>query len=309
MKIENTVTDILEQDPSPRTEGLLVERADNLPFAKWKGKIDLGGDELDVYVLDTEDRVISLRSAIRSMAGADSGNLGNYVGVAALKPHINSDLVLGELLDFSIPGTQFTGRGMTTEHFELICRAYVQALYVEANLTQRQREIAIKCAVLTAGLTRTGLDALIDEATGYQYERAEDALQIKLRAFIAEELRAWEKTFPDELWEEFGRLTGWDTPLQSRPKWWGKLVIELIYETLDPDVAKYLKENKPKAGIHWHRQLTENIGVRQLVSRCWEVIGMAKTCDDIHELRQRVAHHYGKKPVQLTLYLKPQKGE
>jgi P63C domain len=50
------------------------------------------------------------------------------------------------------------------------------------------------------------LIALIDEATGYQYERAEDALQVKLRAFIADELRAWEKTFPDELWEEFGRL-------------------------------------------------------------------------------------------------------
>jgi hypothetical protein len=51
-----------------------------------------------------------------------------------------------------------------------------------------------------------GLIALIDEATGYQYERAEDALQVKLRAFIADELRAWEKTFPDELWEEFGDL-------------------------------------------------------------------------------------------------------
>jgi len=31
---------------------------------------------------------------------------------------------------------------------------------------------------------------------------------------------------------------------------------------------------------------------------------MAKTCD-IHELRQRVAQHYGKKPVQFTMFLKP----
>lgn len=277
----------------------------NLPFAKWRGKIDLGGDELDVYVLDTEDRVLALRSAIKSIAGVDSGNLGSYVGVSALKPFINSDLILGELLEFSIPGTQLTGRGMTTEHFELICRGYVQALYEKANLTDRQREIAIKCAVLTAGLTRTGLDALIDEATGYQYERAEDALQVKLRAFIAEELRAWEKTFPDELWEEFGRLTNWKTPLQTRPKWWGKLVTELIYDTLDTDVAMYLKENKPAPGVKWHQQLTENYGIRQLVSRCYEVIGMAKTCDDIHELRQRVARHYGKRPVQLTMFLKP----
>ena len=126
--------------------------------------------------------MISLRSALKSMSGADTGKLGSYVGVAALKPFIDSELVLGELLEFSIPGTQFTGRGMTTEHFELICRAYVQALYKRAALTDRQREIAIKCAVLTAGLTRTGIDALIDEATGYQYERAEDALQVKLRA-------------------------------------------------------------------------------------------------------------------------------
>lgn len=283
----------------------VIEHGAPLPFAKWRGKIDLGGDELDVYVLNTESRVIALRSAIKSISNADSGNLGGYLGVSALKPFINSDLILGELLDFSIPGTQFIGRGMTTEHFELICRGYVQALYEGASLTDRQRQIAIKCAVLTAGLTRTGLDALIDEATGYQYERAEDALQVKLRAFIADELRAWEKTFPDELWEEFGRLTGWATPLQTRPKWWGKLVIELIYDTLDPDVAAYLKANKPPAGVHWHRQLTENLGVRQLVSRCWEVIGVAKTCENMHELRQRVAHHYGKKPVQITMYLKP----
>jgi hypothetical protein len=53
------------------------------------------------------------------------------------------------------------------------------------------------------------LIALIDEATGYQYARAEAALQFKLRAFLAEEMRKWEKTFRNELWIEFGRLTGW----------------------------------------------------------------------------------------------------
>ncbi len=273
------------------------------PFAKWRGKIDLGGDELDCYVLDTEQRVIALRATVKAIANADSGDLAKFIGVSSLNDFINKDLILAELVEFSIPGTQMKGLGLTTEHFELICRGYVQALYKGAPLTDRQKEIAIKCAVLTAGLTRTGLDALIDEATGYQYERAEDALRIKLRAFIAEELRAWEKTFPDALWEEFGRLTNWQGALHNRPKWWGKLVIELIYDTLDSDVAEYLKNNKPEPGVHWHRQLTENVGVRQLVSRCYEVIGMAKTCHDIRELKQKVAQHYGKKPVQFTLYL------
>ncbi|ELY4540685.1 P63C domain-containing protein [Cronobacter sakazakii] len=277
------------------------------PFAKWKGKINLGGEDIDCYVLDTGDRVIALRATVKAIAEVDSGALADYIGARSLKDYINSDLILEELLEFSVPGTQFKSQGLKSEQFELICRGYIQALYsTESTLTPRQRQIAIKCAVLSSGLTRTGLDALIDEATGYQYERAEDALQVKLRAFIAEELRAWEKTFPDELWEEFGRLTGWSTPLQTRPKWWGKLVIELIYDTLDPDVAKYLRENKPSTGVHWHRQLTENIGVRQLVSRCWEVIGVAKTCDTMHELRSRVAHHYGKKPVQMTMYLPPE---
>ena len=61
----------------------------NSPFAKWRGKIDLGGDELDVYVLDTGERVISTRAAIKSLSGTDSGNLGNYIGVSGLKPYIS----------------------------------------------------------------------------------------------------------------------------------------------------------------------------------------------------------------------------
>ncbi|MBV1796745.1 P63C domain-containing protein [Siccirubricoccus sp. G192] len=288
---------------------LTQEELDALPFAKWRGKIDLGGNELDCYVLNDETRVLSSGSTTKAIAKIERGSLQDYIGQKALNPFIDKDKILQETIRFTIPGTQWAAIGITTEHFELICRGYVQALYEGANLTERQREIAIRCAMLTAGLTRIGLDALVDEATGYQYDRAEDALQVKLRAFISEELRAWEKTFPDQLWEEFGRLTGWKTPLQTRPKWWGKLVTELIYDTLDEDVAKYLKENKPPPGVRWHQQLTDNVGVRQLVSRCYEVVGMAKTCDDIHELRQRVARHYGKKAVQLTMFLKAPKGE
>ncbi|GBQ90842.1 P63C domain-containing protein [Gluconobacter albidus] len=291
-------------DQQSNIKDITPEEIATLPFAKWKGKLDLGGNELDCYVLGDGRRVVSSGSTTKAIANIERGSLQDYIGQKALNPFINLEKILQETIRFTIPGTQWVAIGITTEHFELICRGYVQALYQNASgLTERQKEIAIRCAVLTAGLTRTGLDALVDEATGYQYERAEDALQVKLRAFIAEELRNWEKTFPDELWEEFGRLTNWSTPLQSRPKWWGKLVTELIYDTLDPDVATYLKENKPEKGIHWHRQLTENVGVRALVSRCWEVVGLAKSCSDIRELRDKVAEHYGHEIVQLSLSL------
>ena len=80
-------------------------------------------------------------------------------------------------------------------------------------------------------------------------------------------------------------------------------MIEMIYDTLDPDVADYLKNNKPPAGVRWHRQLTENIGVRALVSRCFEVVGMAKDCKDMRQLLEKVARHYGRLMVQFTLSL------
>ena len=38
------------------------EEIDKLPFAKWRGKLDLGGNELDCYVLNDETRVLSRRA-------------------------------------------------------------------------------------------------------------------------------------------------------------------------------------------------------------------------------------------------------
>ena len=166
------------------------------PFAKFRGQIALGGDPVDCYVLDDGRRVLSLRAIMIAITNVDAGNLGDYLGVKALKPFIDKEKILGELPEFHISGTQLRGKGVTSDQFEEVCRAYVQALHEGKALTDRQREIAIKCAVITSGLTRLGLDALIDEATGYQYVREEDALQVKLRAFIAEELRAWEMNRP-----------------------------------------------------------------------------------------------------------------
>ena len=139
----------------------------------------------------------------------------------------------------------------------------------------------------------------------YQYERAEEALQLKLNLFLSEEMRKWEKTFPDQLWVEFGRLTNWDGPVHSRPKYWGKLVMELIYGYLDPDVAKWLKENapKPRHGENYFQWPNEQYGLKRLMEHIWMVVGMAAACQTMAELREKMAERYGKMPVQLTLYL------
>jgi P63C domain len=297
----------------------VLEPVAAMPVARWRGMLNIVGLEVPCYVLDTGQKIIGRTSATELLTGIKGGGaLEKYIAVKALDPFINKDLVLERFVPFrlvEVEGLEKAVKGLPADLMIEVCQGFVAALQStfdpnssHPKLTERQVQMAIKASIFLSACAKVGLEALIDEATGYQYERAEDALQVKLRAFIADELRAWEKTFPDELWSEFGRLTGWQGNLRSRPKWWGKLVIELIYDTLDPDVAEYLKNNKPAPGVRWHRQLTENIGVRALVSRCYEVIGMAKECRDMRELRDKFARHYGREVVQFSLSL-PLPGE
>ena len=105
------------------------------------------------------------------------------------------------------------------------------------------------------------------------------------------------------------RLTKWTGPVHSRPKYWGKLVTELIYEYLDRDVAKWLKENAPKPmkGQNYHQWLNAQYGLKKLMEHIWTVVGMAAACRTMPELREKMAERYGKVPVQLTMYLDPPK--
>lgn len=124
--------------------------------------------------------------------------------------------------------------------------------------------MAIPASFLLGACAKVGLDALIDEATGYQYDRTVDALRVKLKAYLAEEMRDWESTFPEELWIEFARLTNWKGTVTQRPKYWGTLVTKLVYSYWDADVCKWLKENKPhpQKGRNWHQWLTEQSWAR-----------------------------------------------
>jgi hypothetical protein len=279
-----------------------------IPEARWFGFLSVGDSELPCYVLADGRRVISRTGATDILTGKrGGGNLESYLGVQALRTYIPADLP-GQMIEFSIAEVvNKTVLGMEAETFLEICRAYVKALDEGALDTDRQRSIAIKAGMFLASCAKIGLIALIDEATGYQYARAQDALQLKLRLYLAEELRKWEKTFPDEIWVEFGRLTNWKGHVTKRPKYWGKLVMELVYEYLDPDVARWLKENapKPEHGQNYHQHLSGQYGLKKLIEHIWMLIGIAKTCRDMSELKTKMAELYGRTPFQYTFYLPP----
>lgn len=92
------------------------------------------------------------------------------------------DLVLVRLVPFrllEVEGLEKEVKGLTADLVIDICRGFVAALEAadkegnEHKLTERQRDMAIKASMFLAACAKVGLDALIDEATGYQYERAE----------------------------------------------------------------------------------------------------------------------------------------
>ena len=259
--------------------------------------------EIPCYVLNDGQRVIGRTSATEWLTGIKGGGgLEKYLGVGPLKSFINVDLVVERMVAFRLPEVEGLGRnvkGLPNDLMIEICRDMVAALEASVHpgsnikLTDRQAEIAARASMFLAACAKVGLDALVDEATGNQYERAEDALQVKLRAYLAEEMRKWEKTFPDEL-RRFGRLTGWKGSVIQRPKYWGKLVTELVYEYLDPDVAKWLKDNapQPQKGQNWHQYLSGQYGLRKLVEHIWMLI---RDFEHLPE-SQRVARQDGGTP-------------
>jgi hypothetical protein len=279
-----------------------------LPAARYSGGLVLGSEEIACYVLSDGRRVISRTSATTALSGIKrGGDLKSYVGVSNLAKYLDLNLD-EELVEFTLPEVTYKRVfGLTAEVFLSICRAYVTALSDDAPLTARQREIAFKASAFLSACATVGLIALIDEATGYQYARAEDALQVKLRAFLEEEMRPWEKTFPDELWKEFGRLTGWKGSVQHRPKYWGHLVNEIIYNYLDPDVAEWLKVHAPvpRHGQNYHQWLTSQYGLKKLMEHIWMVIGIASTCDSMHTLRYKMGMRFGRQPVQMMMFVDP----
>ncbi len=293
-----------------------------LPRATHWGELAIGETSIPCYVLQNGERVFSLNGVVGGLIGTDGGQLAEYIKVRSLRPFLPDDLIPAEnggipaLIRFDTGGEGFTknATGVPVERFMDLCVAYSAAQQESFNpsseirLTERQSAIALRANAFLRACAKTGIIALVDEATGYQYDRAPDALQFKLKLYLEEEMRKWERTFPDELWKEFGRLTNWKGTIHKRPKYWGKLVMELVYGYLDPDVANWLKENapKPKYGQNYHQWLSSQYGLKRLVEHIWRLVGLASACHSMEELRRRMAEQYGRIPVQMTLFLPPQ---
>jgi hypothetical protein len=152
-------------------------------------------------------------------------------------------------------------------------------------LGKRQREIAAKADILLRGFAHVGIVALVDEATGYQKDRAKDALAKILEEFVQKELRKWIKTFPADFYQEMFRLRNlkYDGSVK-RPSYIGHLTNDLVYSRLAPGVLDELKRLTPRnekgrLKQHLHRRLTEDVGHPKLQQHVSAVTALMKASD------------------------------
>jgi len=120
-----------------------------------------------------------------------------------------------------------------------VCTVYLKARDAK-KLFDSQIPIAAACDILIRGFAQVGIIALVDEATGYQKDRAADALAKILEAFIAKELQPWVKTFPSDYYEQLFRLRGLEYPqfTVKRPQYFGVLTNDIVYKRLAPGVLQ-----------------------------------------------------------------------
>ena len=273
--------------------------------------LKIGDLEIPCYVLSDGRRVLHHRglvSALGMARGSSSKGGGDrlvhFLSGKALEPFISADLtsVTEHPIKFKAPNGQ-TAYGYEAQILADICDAVLEARK-QHRLQKQQEHIADRCEVLLRGFARVGIIALVDEATGYQKDRAKDELSKILEAFVAKELQPWVKTFQSDFYEQMFRLRGLPFPSNTvrRPQYFGHLTNDVIYYRLAPGVWQELKEKaekdeKGRIKHQLHRKLTADIGhpkLRDLLTSVTTIMKLSDQWSDFKEKLDRIHPAYNK---------------
>jgi hypothetical protein len=154
---------------------------------------------------------------------------------------------------------------------------------------------------LQHGFATVGIIALVDEATGYQKDRARDALAKILEAFVAKELQPWVKTFDSDYYEHMFRLRGLPYPPETsnlRPQYFGKLTNDIVYRRLAPGVLDALKDEAKKSDKKGKlfQHLTAGYGRQELLKHLGSVVTLMKISTgwtDFMQKLNQISPRYG----------------
>jgi hypothetical protein len=144
------------------------------------------------------------------------------------------------------------------------------------------------------GLAEVGIVALVDEATGYQKDRAKDALAKILEAYVAKELQPWVKTFPSDYYEQLFRIYGLPFPPEGKPQWRpsfiGGITNDVVYARLAPALLPELKKAASKAEkkARLHQWLTHEMGHPKLREHLASIVTLLKISSTPEQFKRLV---------------------
>lgn len=242
----------------------------------YSGTWQLGDTTLECAVLEDGTRLVS-QSGILSALGR-----GNPKSTKGREPFIAADnlqdFISDELkeqivpLPFRVDGDGARKLGYKAHLIIDVCKVYLAARDAGV-LTPNQLPIATQAAVLLSGVGKVGIDALIDEITGYQAVRDRQALQKLFYGYVGKEFRPWVKTFPDSFFIQVGRVHGWKIDSKTRSRvpaaGCGNFIVDYIYKQLPEGTLELLRKRNPRINgssraYKHHQWLTTNTGVPHL---------------------------------------------
>jgi hypothetical protein len=261
--------------------------------------IQLGNVVLECYVLEDSTRVFSgngLQKALEFSSLSGGTALVKMLNTGALKNIITDEIKykIENRKEFTRPGAG--GKLSKTYGYDVTLLIDICDLLIEGKnqnlLTERQKKYAIVSELIIRSVAKVGIISLVDEATGYQYDREKDELQKILGFYISEEKREWEKTFPDELYKQFFRLNGWDytvNGIKKRPGVIGTWTNQYIYDQLPLGVKEELKNKVTKSNNEndverMHSYLTEE-GVEHLKNQIRDTIPLMRIADTFADFK------------------------
>lgn len=282
-----------------------------LPYRQYQGTINIAGKELACAVLSDGTRVLTAKAVFdafdrprrgKSVAKQRAVNMPSFVDANNLKPFTDKIFGCEPESNIKVLFTSKNGKAIYTgykaETLPLLCNVYLQARDAEV-LTDSQKPQAVIADALMRSLAVVGITALIDEATGYQYEREQDELQKILSAYISKEFLPWSKRFPDEFYSEICRLKRWENHGYHRPAIIGKITNEIVYEQLPEGVLEELRSKTPKSissgnrTKRFHQSLTQETGIPHLDRHITSLIVLMKACDTWNEFEKLFKKAFG----------------
>lgn len=273
----------------------IAVRAGEMPHSLLRGQLPMADVTFECHVLNDPEhsRVLTAGEVVRVLTGRTTrpGSLNQYLErIPGYKP----EAVKSRTIQFRIPQVPTPAIGYEATLLVEICEMYLDAR-AAGELRKSQEKIAAMAEVIVRACAKVGIIALVDEATGYEKLRKKQALQIKLQAFIAEDMQEWVKVFPDEFWLELARLEGIRYSPRNRPIRWGKYVMAFVYDAIDGDVGRELRKKNPnpKKGKNHHQWLRE-YGKESVHRQIGSVITIMKLCDDMDDFRRKFAKVFAK---------------